>query len=185
MNKGNIFVISAPSGAGKSSLIKELCKLDKRFKLSISHTTRKIRSGEIDGVDYYFISKDDFDKMLNNKEFIEYANVYGNYYGTNIHTINQFIANGDDIILEIDYQGAEQIKNVFNQAILIYIMPPNLEELENRLRSRNTDSEEVILKRLQLAENDMSHAHKFDHIVINDKFEDALTQLYSIITARR
>jgi guanylate kinase len=182
---GNIFVISAPSGTGKSSLLKELCRLDNRIKISISHTTRNIRSGEIDGEDYYFITKDKFDQMVKNKEFLEYANVYGNYYGTDINTINKFMANGDDIILEIDWQGAEQTKSIFNSAILIYIMPPSLEELERRLRSRNTDSEETIAKRLSLAKEDMSHAHKFNHIIINDKFEDALKELYSIIMESR
>lgn len=182
---GNVFVISAPSGAGKSSLVKALCKLDHNIKVSVSHTTRIIRPGEINGIDYFFIDKKQFENMLNNNEFIEYANVYGNYYGTNLNTINNFIHNGHDIILEIDWQGAEQIKSIMPNAIMIYIKPPSLDELNNRLRLRNTDSDEVIKKRLALAEEDLSHAHKFEHIIVNDKFDNTLQKLYEIILNHR
>lgn len=185
MTNSNIFVISAPSGAGKSSLVKEVCKLNKNLKLSISHTTRSLRPGELPGVDYYFVSKEEFINMLDNNDFIEYANVYGDYYGTNKTTISHFLNAGNNIILEIDWQGAQQIKSLIKEAVLIYILPPSLQELENRLRLRNTDTEEVIAKRLSLANDDMSHARDFDHVIINDKFENALQRLYSIIMQQK
>lgn len=182
---GNIIVISAPSGAGKSTLVRELCKLDNQVKLSISHTTRNKRNGEIDGVDYYFVTTNQFKIMLDNNEFIEHALVYDNYYGTNKQTINNFIQQGCDIILEIDHQGALQIKQLIPDATLVYITPPNTQELENRLRKRNTDSEEVILKRLAQANHDMSYSKYFDYVIINDNLQKALLQLHSIIINKR
>lgn len=182
---GNIYVISAPSGAGKSSLVAALCKKDSSVQLSISHTTRKIRPGEIEGINYFFISVSKFKEMLANGEFLEYANVYGNYYGTNINTIKNFLNSGRDIILEIDYQGAMQIRHIFPNAKLIFITPPSLAELENRLRARNTDDEDTIQKRINSATEDMMHQDKFDHIIINNNFNTALDELYSIIMANR
>lgn len=178
---GHIFVISAPSGAGKSSLVDALIKKDPNIQLSISHTTRKMRPNEIDGVNYFFINQAQFKQMIDENQFIEYAEVYGNYYGTNIKTIQQFLDNGRDIILEIDHQGAMQIKNIFPDAVLIFIAPPSLATLEHRLRQRNTDDESIIQKRIVCANDDMSHQHKFDYVVINDNFNDAVDQLYSII----
>ena len=183
--KGHVFVISAPSGAGKSSLVSALCKKDDTIKLSISHTTRKMRHNEINGVNYFFISEPEFKNMIDNKDFLEYAKVYDNYYGTSIEKIKEFLENGQDTILEIDYQGAIQVKNIFPDAILIFIAPPSLNELENRLRNRNTDHEEVIKKRMSLATIDLSYQHKFDHIIINDNFHTALDELYSIIMLKR
>lgn len=185
MHKGNIFVISAPSGAGKSSLVNAVCKLDAQIQVSISHTTRNRRHNEQEGVNYYFITQSEFLIMLEKHEFLEYAKVYDNYYGTNKNTINQFLASGKDIILEIDWQGARQIKQLIPEAIFIYIMPPCLQVLEHRLRSRNTDSDEVVQKRLALAKNDISHASHFDYIIINDNFDDAVHDLYSIIGVQR
>ena len=185
LTHGNIFVISAPSGAGKSSLVKELCKLDAHIKVSISHTTRNIRVGEKEAVDYYFVSQATFAHMLQKDEFLEHANVYGNYYGTNKNSIQNFLDAGDDIILEIDWQGAQQVRNSMPSAILIYIMPPNINELGKRLRGRNTDSEDVIQKRLSLVNDDISHSHEFDYIVTNDNFKTALNELYSIICNSR
>ena len=181
----NVFVISAPSGAGKSSLVKELCKLDKNIKVSISHTTRDKRINEQDGVEYFFVTLDVFKGMLSSNKFIEHAKVYNNYYGTSIDTIERFKKNKIDAILEIDWQGAMQIKSIIPSAILIYIMPPNIIELEKRLRARATDKEDVIAYRLSLAQDDMSHAHLFDYTVINDNFDTALQQLYSIIMLHR
>ncbi len=185
MQRGNIFVVSAPSGAGKSSLVKALCDMDQRVKVSISHTTRDKRPGDIHGLHYFFISHAEFKDNLNQQQFLEHANVYGNYYGTHLATIENLQKEGSDIILEIDHQGAMQIRNIFAEAILIYILPPSLDILKQRLIKRNTDSEEIIQKRLALAVDDISHAHKFNYIVINDDFTTALQQLYSIIMVHR
>lgn len=181
MQHGNIFIISAPSGAGKSSLIKKITELDKNIQVSISHTTRLKRPDEIEGIDYFFIDQTKFKEKLAKKEFVEHALVYGNYYGTCLKTIETFLSTGKDIILEIDWQGAEQIKQIFPESILIFILPPDINELEKRLRSRNSDSEKEIKNRLLLAEEDVSHAHKFDFIIINNNFTKALNELYSII----
>ena len=186
MRTGNIFVISAPSGAGKSSLVRAICKKeDPNIKVSISHTTRRMRPGDQNGVDYYFIDQAKFESMLHNNEFLEHAFVYGNYYGTNENTINELLAGGYDVILEIDWQGAQQIKQQNSAAILIFIMPPNLDELEKRLRHRNTDSDEVIKKRLNEATTDISHAKDFDIVITNDNFDKTVDELYSIILVHR
>ncbi|HRG62772.1 MAG: guanylate kinase [Neisseriales bacterium] len=185
MNRGRIYVIAAPSGAGKSTLVNALCKIDPQVQLSISHTTRPMRTGETDGVNYFFVTVDSFKAMIEANEFLEYAQVYDNYYGTNINTIKKFLATGKDIILEIDWQGAQQIRKMFNDAVLIFILPPSLEVLAQRLSARNTDSQEVIEKRLSLAMSDISHAPEFDYLIVNDNFETALQDLCSIIRAPR
>lgn len=185
MKYGNVFVISAPSGAGKSSLVKALCCKDPRIKVSVSHTTRNKRYNEIDGTDYFFIKENVFEKMLENGQFLEHATVYGNHYGTSKNTVNSLIENNYDVILEIDWQGAYQIRQILPTAILIYILPPGLQELETRLHKRNTDSEEVIRKRLKEAMADLSHAKDFDFAVINGDFTTSLEQIYSIITVCR
>ena len=185
MNRGNIYVIAAPSGAGKSTLVNALCKLDPQVQLSVSHTTRALRPGEQDGVNYFFVSVEAFQTMIANSEFLEYAQVYENYYGTNINTIKQFLATGKDIILEIDWQGAQQIRKLFHEAVLIFILPPSLPILAERLKKRNTDSANVIEKRLSVAMDDISHAPEFDYLIINDSFDVALQDLCSIIRAPR
>lgn len=185
MNRGNIYVIAAPSGAGKSTLVNALCKLDPQVQLSVSHTTRALRPGEVDGVNYFFVTTDDFQTMIANSDFLEYAQVYENYYGTNINTIKQFLATGKDIILEIDWQGAQQIRKLFHEAVLIFILPPSLPILAERLKKRNTDSANVIEKRLSVAMDDISHAPEFDYLIINDSFDVALQDLCSIIRAPR
>ncbi len=185
MNRGNIYVIAAPSGAGKSTLVNALCTLDSQVQLSVSHTTRAMRPGEVDGVNYFFVSVDAFQTMIANSEFLEYAQVYENYYGTNINTIKQFLATGKDIILEIDWQGAQQIRKLFHEAVLIFILPPSLPILAERLKKRNTDSANVIEKRLSVAMDDISHAPEFDYLIINDSFDAALQDLCSIIRAPR
>ena len=177
----NIFVVSAPSGAGKSSLVNAVCEIDSNIKLSISHTTRSQRSGEVDGVDYHFTDVSTFQQMINNNEFIEYAKVYDNYYGTNKNTISNFIQQGYKVILEIDHQGALQIKKLIPEAVLIYIKPPSISELERRLRGRNTDNEETITKRLSQANLDMSYAKYFDKIIINDDFIITVKKIHKII----
>lgn len=185
MNRGNIYVIAAPSGAGKSTLVNALCALDPQVQLSVSHTTRGIRPGETDGINYFFVSVDDFKTMIGNNDFLEYAQVYENYYGTNINTIKQFLATGKDIILEIDWQGAQQIRKLFHDAVLIFILPPSLPILAERLKNRNTDSANVIEKRLSVAMDDISHAPEFDYLIINDSLDVALQDLCSIIRAPR
>ncbi len=185
MRHGNIFVISAPSGAGKSSLVKALCAQDKNINLSISHTTRPIRDGEIDSVNYFFIDTAKFESMINNNELLEYAKVYNNYYGTSVNTIREFQNNGKDILLEIDWQGARQVKTIFPDANLIFILPPSLEILSQRLHDRNTDSIEVINTRLNLALDEIEHATEFDFIIVNDDFNQALFELQSVVQAQR
>lgn len=185
MNYGKIYVVSAPSGTGKSTLVNALCKLDSQVQLSISHTTRPTRVGEIDGVNYFFVSVEYFKEMIAKNELLEYAQVYDNFYGTNINTIKQFLATGKDIILEIDWQGAQQVKKLFADAVLIFILPPSLEVLADRLHKRNTDSSEVIKKRLDLAMEEISHAPQFDYLIVNDDFDDALQDMRSIIRAPR
>jgi|SRR6185437_548305 len=185
MTTGNIYVISAPSGAGKSTLVNALCAKDPQVKVSISHTTREKRPGDEHGVHYYFIKKNEFEQMLSKQEFLEHANVYDNYYGTHKTTIEQLINAGKDIILEIDHQGALQVRKLLKDAVLIYILPPSIETLKKRLHQRNTDAPEIIEKRLALALNDISYAKYFDFAVINDDFHQALDDLYSIILVNR
>ncbi len=185
MIKGKIFVITAPSGAGKSTLVDALLKIDQQIQLSISHTTRPIRSGEINGVNYHFITAKQFTQMIANHEFVEYAQVYDNFYGTAIQSITSFLNTGKDILLEIDWQGAVQMRKIFNDIIRIFILPPSLTILEQRLRSRNTDSLEVINKRLSTAQQEMHHAYEADYIIINDNFNAALQDLCSIIWSER
>ncbi len=185
MSKKKLFVISASSGVGKSSLIKELCKIDSQLQVSISHTSRPKRKNEIEGVDYYFIDANVFSKMISENKFVEYALVYDNYYGTHIDILNNIKDGKNDIILEIDYQGAMQIKKLFPDTILIYILPPNLKEVEKRLKKRNTDNIEVINKRLKVIEQENLHSVDYNHTVINDNFKNAVSILYSIIKSYR
>ncbi len=184
-NINNVFVISAPSGAGKSSLVDALCKLDPRIQVSISHTTRTPRIGETNGVEYFFTNKNQFNQDIEQGKFLEYADVFGNYYGTRIDTITNFLENGYDTILEIDWQGAAQVRQIMPTSVSIFILPPSIEALRLRLESRNTDSKEVIEQRLSQAADDMSHVNEFDHIIINDNFTTALQDLYSIIRSYR
>ena len=185
MNRGKIYVIAAPSGAGKSTLVNALCQADPLVQLSISHTTRPLRVGEVTGVNYFFVPIAQFEAMIEHNEFLEYAKVFDNYYGTNINTIKGFLATGKDILLEIDWQGAQQIRNLFSEAVLIFILPPSLAILAQRLKARNTDSPAVIEQRLNMALTEISHAPEFDYIITNDNFEVALLDLSSIIRSGR
>ena len=182
---GDLFIISAPSGAGKTSLVKSLLQSDLDLNLSISHTTRLPRSSEVDGEDYHFVSKETFLRMLNNGEFLESAEVYGNFYGTSEKWIHEKISAGQDIVLEIDCQGAKQVQRIFTRSIGIFILPPSLEALAIRLNSRGQDDPEVIQKRLTAAREEVSHIHDFDYIVINNQLEYALHELVCIIKAER
>ena len=182
---GNLYVVAAPSGAGKSSLVKALMELDSRVVPSISHTTRAPRGQEFHGREYYFVSQDTFDQMVIHQAFLEWAEVHGNRYGTSKQVIEQRMAQGADVVLEIDYQGAIQVKRIFPNAVLVFILPPSLEELRSRLERRAEDSADVIELRLQNAATEMRHAHEFDFVIINELFDRALFDLKAIVHAQR
>jgi guanylate kinase len=182
---GNLFIVSAPSGAGKSSLVKALLNQDSSIRLSVSCTTRAPRAGEIDGVHYHFISRENFQARLGQSEFLESAEVYGNFYGTSQRWIEDEMAAGRDILLEIDWQGAAQVRKLIPAAKSIFILPPSLAELQHRLDGRGTDSAEIIAKRMAAAQEDISHALEFDYLVVNDQFDDALADLLAITRAQR
>jgi guanylate kinase len=182
MNReGNIFVISAPSGAGKTSLCKELIDFFPALRHSISYTTRSARNGELDGRDYHFIDQSTFDQMVAANAFAEWAVVHGNYYGTSLQTLQQALQAGSDILLEIDCQGAMQLKNSLSQATFIFIMPPSLDELRRRLVGRETDTNDVIEQRINNAAAEIEEATWYDHVVVNEEFDVALSQLKQII----
>jgi len=180
---GNLFIISAPSGAGKTSLVSALLKSNPQIALSISFTTRAPRPGETDGRDYNFVSREQFLQMAKQGDFLESAEVYGNLYGTSQPWIEKQLASGRDILLEIDWQGAEQVRRLMPHAISIFILPPSLSALETRLNSRGQDSAEVIARRLQAAQEDISHVAEFDYVIINDRLDEALRQLEAVIIA--
>ena len=182
---GNLFVVAAPSGAGKSSLVKALMQLDSRVQPSISHTTRKPRGQEKDGREYFFVSDGAFQELIDEDSFLEWASVHDHLYGTSKKTIQERIAQGGDVILEIDFQGAVQIKKLFDNAVLIFILPPSLEELKARLERRGEDTAEVIEVRLQNAEKEMKQAKAFDFVIINEMFETALFDLKTIVHSQR
>lgn len=182
---GNLFVVAAPSGAGKSSLVKALMELDSHVQPSISHTTREPRGQEKHGREYFFVSNQEFDSMILSESFLEWAHVHGNRYGTSKLAIEERIAAGGDVILEIDFQGALQIKRLFANAVLIFILPPSMEELGARLKRRGEDSAEVIALRLKNAAKEMVQAREFDFVIINELFERALFDLKAIVHAQR
>ncbi len=185
MRKGLIFVVSAPSGAGKTSLCKRVVELYSDMRYSVSHTTRAPRGNERDGVDYHFVSEDSFLKMAENNEFIEWAVVHGNRYGTAEASIKKCEDEGIDVILDIDVQGARQIRQRLGRGVYIFILPPSPEELEKRLRGRGTDGEDVINKRLLNAREEINQISNYDYVIINDQFNDAVERLRSIIIAER
>lgn len=182
---GNLFVVAAPSGAGKSSLVKALMELDSRLQLSVSHTTRAPRGQEKHGRDYFFLSPQEFDGMVQRGAFLEWAKVHENLYGTSRHAIEERIAHGADVILEIDFQGAVNVKRIFANAVLIFILPPSWEELRSRLERRGEDSPEVIELRLKNAAIEMAQAREFDFVIINELFERAVFDLKTIVHAQR
>lgn len=182
---GNLFVVAAPSGAGKSSLVKALLELDAKLMVSISHTTRAPRGQEQDGREYWFISEAEFRQMIENGAFFEWAEVHGNLYGTSRHAIEDRMAAGEDVVLEIDWQGALQIKQLFPNAVLIFILPPSYDELRQRLRRRGEDQPQVIEQRMVNAREEVAQARFFDYIVVNALFETALFDLKAIVHAQR
>ncbi len=182
---GNLFVVSAPSGAGKSSLVKALMELDARVQPSVSHTTRAPRGQEKHGREYFFVSEQEFDAMVAANGFVEWANVHGRRYGTSRKAIEERVALGADVVLEIDYQGALQIKQAFVNAVLIFILPPSWDELRSRLERRGEDAADVIDLRLKNAAQEMGQVCKFDFVIINEVFERALFDLKTIVHAQR
>jgi guanylate kinase len=182
---GNLFVVAAPSGAGKSSLVKALLELDSLVLPSVSHTTRPPRGQEKHGREYFFVSPQEFDAMVLSDAFVEWAFVHGQRYGTSKKAIEERIAQGSDVILEIDFQGALQIKRIFANAVLVFILPPSWEELRSRLERRGEDSPDVIEVRLANAAEEMAQAREFDFVIINELFERALFDLKAIVHAQR
>jgi len=185
MNQGKLYIISAPSGAGKTSLVKRLLQQMDNLSVSVSHTTRPMRSGEIEGHDYFFVSVPQFKAMLAQDQFLEHAQVFDNFYGTSRLGVEQTLAQGQDVILEIDWQGARQIRQMLPDCTSIFILPPSLPILQKRLHGRGQDNESVIQRRLAEAVAEMSHHSEFDYLLVNDDFDQALTQLKSIIVAQR
>ena len=177
----NIFIISAPSGCGKTSLVRDISRIYDFLELTISCTTRKMRKGEIDGIDYHFVDQETFKTKINNGEFIEHESVYDNYYGTTYDSIRDIANSGNDAILEIDYKGMIKIKKQIPSAISIYILPPTLEELKNRLIDRGLDTKEVINKRISNAENELKFSRFSDFTIVNDDYDIALSSLKSLI----
>jgi len=185
MSHGNLFVVSAPSGAGKTTLVRLLLEQDSGVKLSISHTTRAPRAGEADGVAYHFTDIPAFVAMRDRGEFLEWAEVHGNFYGTSKVWISEQLAAGRDVLLEIDWQGAQQVKRLFPEAVGIFILPPSMVELERRLRGRGTDPEDVIQRRVAAAQGEMRHVGEFEFVIINNDLQEALKDLLAAVRASR
>lgn len=185
-NKGVMLVLSSPSGAGKSSICKSLMSLDKNLSLSVSTTTRKKRPNEKSGEDYIFVSIDEFQSMLNKNHFLEHANVFGNYYGTDRSIVENRINNGKDLIFDIDWQGAQQLREKMREDIVsVFILPPSKQELERRLKSRGEDSDEVVKKRMNGASAEITHWAEYDYVVINKNLNDSVKAVLGILKAER
>lgn len=182
---GNVYLITAPSGAGKSSLVNALLENDAGLQLSVSCTTRSPRTGEVEGQDYYFVSQEQFEQMRDANELLEWAKVHDNYYGTPRRPISQSLQLGRDVVLEIDWQGARQIRQLLPGVIGIFILPPSLDALAARLRGRGKDSEDVIARRLASAESEIAHATEFEYVIINQEFSVALQQIEHIVSCSR
>ena len=182
---GRLFILSAPSGTGKTSLTKSLIQKNINLSLSISYTSRLMRPCEVDGHDYFFVERNIFEQMLRDGEFIESAEIYGNLYGTSRKWINEAINSGKDVLLEIDGQGARQVREIFSDVVNIFVLPPSLVVLENRLKDRNQDSKEVIAKRMAAAKEEISHVSEYDYVIINDNMDVALRDLVSVVQSER
>lgn len=183
--RGNLFILSAPSGAGKSSLIGALLKKHSDMKVSVSHTTRSPRPGEENGVHYHFVSVDEFKALIEKNDFFEWAQVFDNYYGTSKQAIESQLAAGIDVFLDIDWQGAQQIRKLVDDVETIFILPPSKEELESRLNNRGQDSAEIIAGRMAKAQSETSHYNEYDYVVVNDDFDTALSEIETIVMAKR
>jgi guanylate kinase len=182
---GTLFVVAAPSGAGKTSLVKKLLATTPDVVVSVSHTTRPMRPGEQDGVDYHFVSVDEFEKMVEDAAFLEHALVFDRYYGTSEAQVRKNLAEGRDVILEIDWQGARQVRKLVENCVSIFILPPSRDVLEQRLRSRAQDSEEVIARRTREAIGEMEHYAEFDYLLVNDDFDKTLEAFRCIVSGER
>jgi len=182
---GSLFIISAPSGAGKTSLVTKLIEKDQLIQVSVSSTTRPKRPGEEDGINYHFLTLDAFESKVAEQDFLEHAKVFDHYYGTSKSSVEKQLKDGKDVILEIDWQGAQQVRQLIPEAISIFILPPSLRALEQRLKSRATDSDDVIARRMQDAVSEMQHYKEFDYLVINNVFDIALEALHTIFLADR
>lgn len=183
LGKGLLIVISGPSGAGKGTLCKALLEKNKELKLSVSCTTRSPRTEEKEGVSYFFIDRDKFDEMIGKEEFLEYAEVYGNFYGTPISYVNKTIEEGHNVILEIDIQGALKVKNKFPDGVFVFIMPPTMDELKKRIKGRGSETEESLIRRFNAAFKELNFISSYNYVVINDEIETAVGKLQSIIEA--
>ncbi|NVK36789.1 MAG: guanylate kinase [Gammaproteobacteria bacterium] len=185
MTAGTLYIVSAASGTGKTSLLNVLLQQSDNIAVSVSHTTRPMRPGEEDGKHYHFVEKSQFEALIEKGDFLEHAQVFGNYYGTSQSAVQQQLATGIDVILEIDWQGAQQVRRLMPDAVSIFILPPSRQALLDRLTGRGQDSEEVIMNRMNEAISEMSHFHEYDYVVVNDNFEVALAELKSIFQAER
>ena len=182
---GTLFIVAAPSGGGKTSLVKKLIQDLADIEVSISHTTREKRPGETSGVDYFFVSEDEFVQMINDSAFIEHAHVFNHYYGTSIAQIHDRLAAGIDVVLDIDWQGAQQIKHLFKDATSIFVIPPSLDVLKQRLLARQQDDDAVIANRMHRAQDELSHYPEFDFLIVNEDFDTAASELQSIVISHR
>ena len=182
---GCLFIVAAPSGGGKTSLVRQLITSMDQIEVSVSHTTRQKRPGEIEGIDYFFVEPSKFQHMVSEHAFLEYAQVFEHYYGTSFMQITHRLQQGIDVVLDIDWQGAQQIKHIFPEAVRIFILPPSLSALRERLMNRGQDDENVIALRMQKAQNEMSHYAEFDFLIINDDFVKAASELSAIVRAER
>lgn len=182
---GDLFVVVAPSGAGKTSLVNRLLEAERGIRLSVSHTTRAPRAGEVDGREYHFVSRAAFEAMIAAGDFLEHADVYGNYYGTSRRWIEQELAGEHDVLLEIDWQGALQVRKLFPRMVGIFILPPSLAELRRRLTDRGKDSPAVIERRMASAREEISHVLEFEYIIVNEQFDVALADLQAVVRAAR
>lgn len=185
MKPGQLYIVSAPSGAGKTSLLQQLCQQLQHLTISVSHTTRAPRPGEIEGQHYHFVSLDSFKQEIEQGLFLEYAQVFDNYYGTSKTAVDALLTARKDVILEIDWQGARQVRERTDNVISIFILPPSQAALEERLRKRKQDSEEIIQRRMRDARNEISHYPEYDYVIINDQFDDALADLVAIFRSER
>ncbi len=184
-NQATIFIVSAPSGAGKTSLVRQAIEELKELTVAVSHTTRAQRPGEINGVHYHFVSREQFEQMIDSDQFLEYAEVFGNFYGTSMDSVNTSLGRGLDVILEIDWQGAKQVRKMLSEVISVFILPPSRQTLIERLQGRGQDSADVIERRTAEAVLEMKQYHRADYLIINDSFDDALAELKAVILSHR
>ncbi len=182
---GSLFIVSAPSGAGKTSLLRQLVPTDPRLEMSVSHATRAMRPGEEDGVHYHFVSVERFEQLVGEGAFLEHARVFDNYYGTAEGAVRRQLDDGLDVVLEIDWQGARQVRERFPDSVSVFISPPSIEALRDRLANRGQDSDEVVERRMRDARSELSHFSEYDYLVINDDFDTALAELRAIVAAER